>query len=149
MNECKDLTLFIKEIVRINKGAVYPVDGNCQKAPTGEGFIIMTSNGIVVEGEEHLGSDTYLDAVISYKKAVRDYINPNMWSVGLGGEKSPKTLYWRQKPVVEVLRRWKNLKNKERDEKWCKFLIYSRLLYSDKPITNYNSLSGCYKKGLL
>ena len=146
MSEYKYLTEFVEKLVIDSYGVVYPVDGNCSRAPTEEGFVILTNYGVIKEGENKKGDIKFIDAVRNYKKVVMEYLDIYPFEVSTNKFvylksnnilSPPKVLYWRIKPQVSIIN----------DFSIGKFIIYSRLLYSDNGLCDYLKIKDIYKEG--
>lgn len=96
-----------------SKFPVYPIDGLCAFAPTGEQYITFTVAGVKEEGETDKGIKN------SPESAVDGYINEMLFFIKYSAPKKG-ILYWRKRPQLIS------------DD--THYNVYSRFLISDKPL---------------
>lgn len=88
------------------------------KAPTGEPFVTIVGGGEKGEGEPFPPSGWFGTP----EDAVEQWLGGALAFVRRGGFDGSETVYWRAEPTIE------------RDEVSGKYMVYSRLLISKRPI---------------
>lgn len=107
----KELRLVVEEVC--SGWEVYPVDGDNLYAPTGEEYIELVAGGLVpwdrmLSPEIGPRFTTIDECIIAYKDVLKKYLADKKGVV-----------YWRLRPLLKCLHDGK-------------FIIYSRLLVSDR-----------------
>lgn len=95
---------------------VWPEEGDCALAPTGEPYEALVLGGVKLEGENTLCvARTAEVAIRVFKWTLQEYAK-GKWN---------GTLYWRARPDLDSTVMWPN------GTTWS---VYSRLIISDKPV---------------